>query len=104
MAYLTIHRMDGDPDDLLRRKQEDFDPVVREHAGAYEALFSVTARSEQGLVVVNVWETPEGAAAFTRLPAIQAAQGASGLPSPSAFERFPDAELEEYRHGTSPAR
>lgn len=104
MAYLTIHRMDGDPDELLRRKQERFDPVVREHAGTYGALFSLTARTEQGLIVVNVWEGPEGAATFTRLAAIQEAQVTSDLPMPSSFERFPDAQLDDYQRETSQTR
>jgi hypothetical protein len=104
MAYLTIHRMDGDRDELLRRKQEGFDPVVREHAGAYGALFSVTARTEQGLIVVNVWKDSEGAATFTQLPEIQAAQARSNLPMPSSFERFLGAQLDAYEHETNSTR
>jgi hypothetical protein len=97
MAYLTIHRLDGDPDELLRRKRATFDPAVGAHAGAYGARFSVTARTAQGLVVVNVWESPEAAADFTQLPEIQRAQRESGLPLPSSFERYTDAQLDEYQ-------
>jgi quinol monooxygenase YgiN len=97
MAYLTIHRLEGDPDDLLRQKQEKFDPTVKEFAGQHGALFSVTAKTAQGLVVVNVWESTEAAIAFAQLPQIQQAQRESGLPMPSSFERYPDAQLDEYQ-------
>jgi len=103
MAYLTIHPMEGNPDELLHRKQERFDPIVGKPAGAYRALFSVTAPTVHGLVVINVWESPEGAAAFRQLPPIQEAQRASVLPSPRFFERFTDAQLKEYPRGTRPA-
>jgi len=76
--------------------------MVTVNACAYRALFSVTAPTEHGLVVVNVWESPEGAAAFRQLPPIQEAQRASVLPSPRFFERFTDAQLKEYPRGTSP--
>jgi quinol monooxygenase YgiN len=97
MAYVTIHRMEGDPDDLLRQKQEKFDPTVKEFAGQHGAFFSVTAKTAQGLVVVNVWESAEAAVGFTQLPQIQQAQRESGLPMPSSFERYPDAQLDEYQ-------
>jgi len=98
VAYLTIHRLDGNPDQLLRQKRETFDPTVRALAGQYGALFSVTAKTADGLLVINVWESAEGAAAFTQLPAIQQAQRASGLPRPSSFERYLDAQLDAYQH------
>jgi quinol monooxygenase YgiN len=97
VAYLTIHRMEGDPEDLLRKKQETFAPTVKELAGKHGAFFSVTAKTAQGLVVVNVWESAEAAIAFAQLPQIQQAQRESGLPMPSSFERYPDAQLDEYQ-------
>ncbi len=97
MAYVTIHHLEGDPDELLRRKRETFDPIVAEHAGAHGAIFSATARTAHGLVVVNVWESPAAAAGFTQMPEIQRAQRVSALPMPSSFERYPDAQLDVYR-------
>jgi hypothetical protein len=97
MAYLTIHRLDGDSAELLRRKQERFDPTIKALAGEHGALFSVTATTARGLVVVNVWESPKAAAEFARLPPVQQAQKESGLPMPSSFERYPEAQVDGYR-------
>jgi hypothetical protein len=47
--------------------------------------------------VVNVWESAEAAIGFAELPQIQQAQRESGLPMPSSFERYPDAQLDEYQ-------
>jgi hypothetical protein len=97
MAFLTIHRMEGDPDALLRKKQEKFDPTVKEFAGQHGAVFSVTAKTAQGLVVVNVWQSAEAAIGFAQLPQIQQVQRESGLPMPSSFERYADAQRVEYQ-------
>lgn len=96
MAYLTIHRLDGDPADLLERKRTIFDPPVNELAGEHGALYSFTAKTDTGLVVVNVWRSQQDAARFTQLAEIQDAQRESGLPMPSSFERFDDADVIVY--------
>ena len=97
MALLSIHTMEGDPDDLLARKRQHMDPVTERLAPAYGALVSVTSRTKTGILTVNVWETPEGAAAFSQDPEAQRAQQESGLPRASTFERFTDADLTIYR-------
>ena len=93
--FMSIHRMDGDPDALLARKSADMDPVIRERAGEFGAAWTVTARTETGIVTVNLWKEPEGAVAFTQLQAAQDAQRRSGLPMPSSFERFTDVDYVE---------
>lgn len=96
MAFASLHTMDGDPDDLLARKSSSMDPVVDRLAPRHGALLSVTAKTETGLVVFNLWQDAEGAAAFGQLPEVVAAQQESGLPRPSSFTRFPDAAVHEY--------
>ena len=97
MAFVSIHTLEGNPDDLLQRKRTVMDPIIRETAPKYGALLSITVRRPDGLMTINVWESPEQAAAFTQLPHLQAAQRASGLPMPSSFERFPEMEMDVYR-------
>ena len=65
-----------------------FDPAVREVAPAFGAIASVTAKTDTGLTIVNVWESAEQVAAFTAHPAIQAARDAAALPMPSSFQRY----------------
>jgi hypothetical protein len=99
MAFLSIHTMEGDPDDLLARKRQHMDPVTERLAPAFGALMSVTSKTGTGIVTVNVWETPEGAAAFSQDPEAIRAQQASGLPKPATFGRFTDADYTIYRKG-----
>lgn len=96
MIFVSIHTLDGNPYDLLQRKRSYLDPAVRELAPEHGALFSVTVRRSNGRMIINGWESPQGAAVFTQLPQIQAAQQASGLPLPSSFERFTDGEVDVY--------
>ena len=96
MAFMSIHTMEGDSDDLLARKRQHMDPVTGRLAPGFGALMSVTARTKTGIVTVNVWETPEGAAAFSQDPEAVRAQQASGLPRPNTFERFADADCVVY--------
>lgn len=97
MAFLSMHTMDGDPDDLLARKRQHMDPVVQRLAPGFGAIWSATARTGKGIITVNLWDSAEGAAQFSRQPEAQEAQRASGLPSPSSFERFADAEYTVYQ-------
>ncbi|HEX4658384.1 MAG TPA: hypothetical protein VH307_13455 [Streptosporangiaceae bacterium] len=96
MAFLSVHTMEGDPDDLLARKQQQMDPVVERLAPAYGALASVTSRTANGIITVNLWATAEGAAAFSQNPEAMQAQQSSGLPRPATFERFPEADYTFY--------
>lgn len=94
MVYVSIHTLPGSAEELLQRKQAHFDPVVERVAPAYGALFSITAPTSDGLLIVNVWENPERVAAFAALPEMQAAQAAAQLPPPNSFQRYPGAILD----------
>jgi hypothetical protein len=65
-------------------------------APSYGAIFSVTARTEDGLVIVNLWDSPQAPARFAQVPEVLQAQQASGLPAPSRFERYQDAHYDGY--------
>ena len=61
MAFLSIHTMEGDPDDLLTRKQQHMDPVVERLAPAFGALASVTSRTASGICAVfDLRNGPDG--------------------------------------------
>ena len=93
---VSIHTMEGDPDELLERKRQHMDPVVERLAPGFGALASVASRTQTGIITVNLWATAEGAAAFSRDPEALQAQQSSGLPRPASFERFPEAEYTFY--------
>lgn len=94
MPYVTIHTLDGDAEDLWARKEASFDPAVREIAPSFGAIASVCAKTDTGLVIVNVWESAEQVAQFTAHPAMRAARDAAQLPTPSSFHRYESAAFE----------
>jgi heme-degrading monooxygenase HmoA len=96
MAFLSIHTMSGDPEDLLARKRQHMDPVVERLAPGFGAIASMTSKTASGIITINLWATADGAAAFSRHEEALQAQRASGLPMPATFERFSDAEYTLY--------
>lgn len=67
MAYLTITRIAGDPDRLIEGYREASDVmsgVGRDHG----LILHTAAKSEEGLVVVNLWPSKEGSEAAARDP------------------------------------
>ncbi|HEX4205332.1 MAG TPA: hypothetical protein VHZ51_14290 [Ktedonobacteraceae bacterium] len=98
MPSLSIHTLTGDPDNLLQKKQAHMDPVVSQIAPEYGAIMSITAKGTDGLITVNLWESAEGAQAFTQRPEVQQAQSRSGLPRPATFDRYTEVYFEDYRH------
>ncbi len=58
MAYLTIARISGDPDELLagyRLSSSEMDQVGRDHG----LILHAAAKSDDGLVVVNLWPSEQ---------------------------------------------
>src|SRR5215471_9290058 len=68
LAYVTVHTLDGDPRDLLSRKEQHFDPIVRRIAPHYGCIASVTTQTDTGLMIVNTWESADRVPAFTAHP------------------------------------
>lgn len=62
MAYLTIARIDGDPDRLLdgyRRSSGVMDGVGHDHG----LILHAGARTPDGLLIVNLWPSQDGSVA-----------------------------------------
>ena len=97
MTFLSIHKLSGNPDDLLQRKQAHMDPVVRRLAPEFGAIMSITARLSDGLLTINLWKSVEGSLAFTQHPQVQRAQRDSGLPQPTMFDRYTEVSFDDYR-------
>jgi hypothetical protein len=94
--YFSIHTMDGDPENLLAAKSRHMDPVVARLAPGHGAIASVTVATKTGITVYNLWRDAAGAAAFTQEAEARDAQQASGLPAPSSFTSYPDAQVTLY--------
>lgn len=67
MAYLTITRITGDPDELLagyRQYSDTMSAVGRDHG----LILHSAARTEEGLLIVNLWPSKDGSEAAARDP------------------------------------
>jgi hypothetical protein len=81
-------RMSGDPEELIARLNEHIEPVTERLARAHGVLLNIVARDgDEGILVVNLWETDEGRHAMAQEPEMQAALGRAGLSAPR-FEGY----------------
>jgi len=68
MRRLTIMRATGDSDELLAAKRDHIDPVMERKAGEYGNIFHVAARTPDGMVVLNLWESEDGSEQAAKIP------------------------------------
>jgi len=88
MPVVSMMRIAGDPEDLVARMTEHLGPVSERLAEKHGGLLNVVARDgDDGILVVNLWETEEGRHAMAREPEIQEALAAAGFPAPT-FEGY----------------
>jgi hypothetical protein len=93
MAYLTIARISGDPDHLLadyRRASAVMDQVGQDHG----LILHAGAKTEDGLLLVNLWPSRDGSQAAAADPRRLAAIEQAAL-APNQFDKE-HHELERY--------
>jgi hypothetical protein len=59
MAILTTFTHTGDPDAMLKLAEEKLLSAARQ-AGAEGQISSTVLRTDEGIMIVNLWETEEG--------------------------------------------
>lgn len=87
MPYLNLLRFEGDPDDLLARKQRYLDPVTARVGPRAGGLAHITAKTPDGLLVLNLMADSNGQATAAMHPDVLQALRESGLPQPKT-ERY----------------
>ncbi|MGN6380020.1 MAG: hypothetical protein ACTHNU_13790 [Gaiellales bacterium] len=58
--YLSIMKIQGDPDDLMDAMREHVAPVAARLAPQFGGISSTTVRTDEGLMVINLWKDDEG--------------------------------------------
>ena len=84
-GYLSIVRIEGDPDHLIRAYRstaERMHEVGRDHG----LILHAAARTDDGVMIVNLWPSKEGSESAARDPRRLAALGESGV-TPEQFRR-----------------
>jgi hypothetical protein len=74
MAVLAMVKLNGDPERLLAAKQEFMDPVAERVFPEQGHTWQVIARSDEGLLIFNLWEDAEGRDRANADPAMQKAR------------------------------
>ncbi len=82
MAVLSVMSIQGNPDDLLARMEATLDPVAARKAPQYGAISSTVVRTDDGIKILNLWETEEGRHRMADDPDVQDAIRAADFPKP----------------------
>jgi steroid delta-isomerase-like uncharacterized protein len=82
MAVLSVMSIQGNPDDLLGRMEATLDPVAARKAPQYGAISSTVVRTDDGIKILNLWETEEGRHRMADDPDVQDAIRAAKFPEP----------------------
>jgi hypothetical protein len=82
MAVLTMMRLAGDPDDLFEKVRDRVDPVTARLSPKHGRIANVVVRTDDGIVVVNLWRDEAGRQAMSEEPDVQEAVRSAGLPPP----------------------
>jgi len=82
MAVVTMMRFAGDPDELFAKVRDHVDPVTTRLSPKHGRISNVVARTEEGILVVNLWGSEEGRQAMAEEPDVQQAVMGAGLPRP----------------------
>ena len=92
---LTIFNVPGNPDELFEMKHSLMDPVMMRKAPEYGGVMHIAARNPDGsgIIIVNVWDSPEGSDAAFEDPEVQEVQrqlmertGLTERPAPTHYE------------------
>ena len=86
MAVVSMMRMNGDTDELIAKLQPIME-IGRKLAPGHGGLASMVARTDDGILAINLWENEEGRQAMAQEPAVLEALSSAGLPAP-AFEGY----------------
>jgi hypothetical protein len=82
MPVVSMMRFTGDSDELAARVREHVKPVSERLAPRHGGLGTIVARTPNGIVVINLWESEDGRDAMSAEPEIQQAVAAAQLPRP----------------------
>ena len=87
MAVVSMMKISGDSAELAAKMRDHIRPVGMELAPKHGGLGFILARTDDGILAINLWENEEGRQAMAEEPQVLAALQAAGFPPPS-FEGY----------------
>ncbi|MGB2953186.1 MAG: hypothetical protein WBB74_07315 [Gaiellaceae bacterium] len=82
-VVVSIMEFSGDPEEL-KEKMQGIDEVARRKAAEYGGVSSTVIRTEDGVMIINMWDSEDGRHRMGDDPEIRQAVQDAGLPPPSA--------------------
>ena len=70
---LTLIEIKGDADELVKFKREAMDPIFERKMDEHGIVFSLTARTDDGILIVNLWPDEESSERAFQDPEVQQA-------------------------------
>ncbi len=83
VAVVSILEFSGDPEELMSNMRGVEDVASRKAAG-YGGVSSTVCRTDDGIMLINMWSDTEGRHRMAEDPEIQQAIQDAGLPQPAA--------------------
>jgi len=91
MAVVSMMNFTGDTD-ALYSKMQTMTEVARGLARKHGGLGTIIARTDDGILVLNLWENEEGRHSMAEEPSVQESLAFAGLPAP-AFTGYEVLEM-----------
>jgi quinol monooxygenase YgiN len=82
MAVLVVARMKGDPDELTQKILDHLTPVMSEVGPQRGALWHSLAKTPDGVIIVDVWESADGLRGALGEQRVRDVIAEAGLPDP----------------------
>jgi hypothetical protein len=83
VAVVSMMEFAGDPEEL-REQMGNIDEVASRKAAEYGGVSSTVVRTDDGIMIINMWSDEEGRHRMAEDPEIQKAVQDAGLPAPAA--------------------
>jgi hypothetical protein len=83
VEVVSIMEFQGDPEELKSRMSA-IDEVARRKASEYGGVSSTVVKTDNGVMVINMWDNPEGRHKMADDPEMRQAIQDAGMPPPSA--------------------
>jgi hypothetical protein len=83
VAVVSMMEFSGDPD-VLKAQMSNVEEVASRKAAEYGGISSTVVRTDDGIMVINMWSDAEGRHKMAEDPEVRQAIQDAGMPPPSA--------------------
>ena len=83
VAVVSMMEFSGDPEEL-QTQMSNVEEVASRKAAEYGGISSTVVRTDDGIMIINMWSDAEGRHKMAEDPEIRQAIQDAGMPAPSA--------------------